>query len=41
MFTKFIQHHFRDNDAARDSMCVVALGVALLGGVVSFIATFL
>lgn len=41
MFTKFIRYHFRDNEAARNSMCVFALGIAMLGGVISFIATFL
>lgn len=41
MFTKFIHYHFRDIDSARNSMCVLALGIATFGGVISFIATFL
>ncbi len=31
MFTRFIHYHFRDNDAARNSMLALAFAVGVLG----------
>ncbi len=41
MFTRFIHYHFRDNDAARNSMLILAGAVGVLGTAVVLVRTFL
>lgn len=41
MFTRFIHYHFRDNDAARNSMLVLAFVVGALGAGLVVLRTLL